>query len=314
MGGAPSLAGLQMADLSYQKQEAKQAVALMSAGSFGAAFAVWIFPLDLGSKCAISAAMQVVILCGGKGTRLREETEFRPKPMLPIGEFPILWHIMKIYAHYGHDRFILCLGYKGDIIRDYFINYRQHVNDFTLKLGNNHKLTYHDTSGEDHWTVTLANTGEETMTGARVKRVAQYIKGETFMLTYGDGVGDIDIPALLAFHRSHGKLATLTGVSPPGRFGELTMKDHRIVEFNEKPQTVGGLINGGFFVCQREVFRYFNDDPGLILEQAPLRQLAADGQLMCYPHRGFWQPMDTFREFELLNRMWREGKAPWKVW
>ena len=258
--------------------------------------------------------MQVVILCGGKGTRLREETEYRPKPMLPIGDFPILWHIMKTYAHHGHNEFVLCLGYKGQVIKDYFLNYRHVVNDFTLKLGQPGKIAFHNSSNEENWTVTLANTGEEAMTGARVKRVEQYLAGDTFMLTYGDGVGDVNIAELLEFHRRHGKLATLTGVSPPGRFGELSMQDNRVIEFNEKPQTTGGLINGGFFVCQREVLRYLTDDPGLILEQAPLRKLAADGQLMCFPHQGFWQPMDTFREFEMLNEMWRKNQAPWKVW
>jgi glucose-1-phosphate cytidylyltransferase len=258
--------------------------------------------------------MQVVILCGGKGTRLREETEYRPKPMVPIGEHPILWHIMKIYAHHGHQEFILCLGYKGQVIKDYFVNYRQIVNDFTLRLGAHKEPVFHGASQEEDWTVTFAHTGEETMTGGRVKRIEKYIKGDAFMLTYGDGVGNVDIAALLEFHRRHGKLATLTGVSPPGRFGELAMENHRVTEFNEKPQTVGGVINGGFFVFQRDVFRYFNDDPGLILEREPLRKLAADGQLMCFPHRGFWQPMDTFREFELLNELWRKNQAPWKVW
>ncbi len=259
--------------------------------------------------------VKVVILCGGKGTRLREETEYRPKPMVPIGDYPILWHIMKTYAHYVYEDFILCLGYKGEVIKEYFLNYRNLVNDFTLKLGQNRDLTYHGHSGEERWSVTLANTGEESMTGARVKRIEKYITGDTFMLTYGDGVGNVNIKELLEFHKAHGKLATLTGVSPPGRFGEMAMINHRVTEFNEKPQSVGGLINGGFFVFHRDVFRYFFDDhPGLILEQEPLRRLAADHQLMCYEHRGFWQPMDTFREFELLNRLWRDGKAPWKVW
>jgi glucose-1-phosphate cytidylyltransferase len=206
------------------------------------------------------------------------------------------------------------LGYKGQVIKDYFLNYRQIVSDFTLTLGQNQEITYHNTSGEENWVVTLANTGEDAMTGARVKRVEKFIQGDTFLVTYGDGVGNIDLAALLDFHRRHGRLATLTGVSPPGRFGELTMQDHRVTEFNEKPQTVGGMINGGFFVFQREVFRYFNDRSDLVLEQGPLRKLAADGQLMCFPHKGFWQPMDTFREFELLNNLWRTNQAPWKVW
>lgn len=262
----------------------------------------------------ITAPMQVVILCGGKGTRLREETEYRPKPMVPIGEYPILWHIMKTYAHYGHDEFILCLGYKGQAIKDYFLNYRQRVNDFTLRLGQQAATVYHGASREEDWTVTLAHTGEEAMTGARVKRIEKFIKGDTFLLTYGDGVSDVDVQAVVAFHRKHGRLATLMGVSPPSRFGELKVKNQRVIKFDEKPQSSDRLINGGYFVFSRDVFKYFNDDPRLVLEQEPLRALAKDGQLMCYPHPGFWQPMDTFREFEMLNRMWREGRAPWKVW
>ena len=257
--------------------------------------------------------MQVVILCGGKGTRLREETEYRPKPMVPVGDKPILWHIMKLYAHHGHRDFVLCLGYKGEVIKDYFLNYRNVVDDFTIRLATR-DITFHGTGPAEDWSVTLANTGEDSMTGARVQRARNYLAGDTFMLTYGDGVGNVDINALLKFHRGHGRLATLTGVRPPGRFGELSTDNHCITEFNEKPQTSGGRINGGFFVFSREVLRYFNDDPNLILEQEPLRALAADRQLMCFPHDGFWQPMDTFREFELLNNLWRSGKAPWKVW
>jgi glucose-1-phosphate cytidylyltransferase len=258
--------------------------------------------------------MQVVILCGGKGTRLREETEYRPKPMVPIGDYPILWHIMKTYAHFGHADFVLCLGYKGSVIKDYFLSYQTAVSDFTLRLGNSHELTYHSSPVAEDWKVTLANTGEDTMTGGRVKRIEKYITDDLFLLTYGDGVGNIDLRALVEFHKRHGKLATLTGVRPPGRFGELSTQNDRITEFNEKPQTTAGRINGGYFVFSRAVFRYFNDDPGLILEQEPLRRLAADGELMCFPHDGFWQPMDTFREFELLNQLWSQGKAPWKVW
>lgn len=259
--------------------------------------------------------MQVVILCGGKGTRLREETEYRPKPMVPVGDFPILWHIMKTYAHYGHKEFILCLGYKGQVIKDYFLNYRYLSNDFTLKLGQDQELAFHGSAGgEDDWTITMANTGEDTMTGGRVKRVEKYIKGDYVMLTYGDGVGNIDINALIEFHKKHGKLATLTGVRPPGRFGELMTDDSLITEFNEKPQTSGGRINGGFFVFSRDVFKYLSADAGSILEQEPLRSLAADRQLACYPHDGFWQPMDTFREFEMLNQLWAKKQAPWKVW
>jgi len=258
--------------------------------------------------------MEVVILCGGKGTRLREETEYRPKPMVPIGDRPILWHIMRIYAHYGCHEFVLCLGYKGEMIKDYFLKYRQAVSDFTVRLGADSKPVYHDAHLEEDWTVTLANTGAETMTGCRVKRIQKYIRGDTFMLTYGDGVGNVDIAKLAAFHQSHGRIATLTGVRPAGRFGELVTDRNRVTEFNEKPQTAAGQINGGFFVFSRRLFEFLDDDPDLILEREPLRRLAAAGELMCYAHEGFWQPMDTFREFELLNELWRKGQAPWKVW
>jgi len=258
--------------------------------------------------------MQVVILCGGKGTRLREETEYRPKPMLPIGEHPILWHIMKLYAHYGHTDFVLCLGYKGDMIKDYILNYRYLNSDLTVHLGQKREVVFHEACDEAAWTVTLASTGEDTMTGARLKRIEKFIKGDLFMMSYGDGVGNVDLRALLEFHQRHGKLVTLTGVRPPGRFGELVTKDDLITEFNEKPQTTAGRINGGFFVFSRKFFDYLNEDAGLILEQAPLRRVAADDQLMCFPHDGFWQPMDTFREFELLNQLWKSERAPWKVW
>lgn len=257
--------------------------------------------------------MEVVILCGGKGTRLREETEYRPKPMVPIGERPIVWHIMKIYAQHGFKKFVLCLGYKGDVIKDYFLNYRQHASDVTLKFGKNTEVTYHDTCPED-WTITLADTGAETMTGGRVKRIEKYLTSDTFMLTYGDGVGDVDITKVLEFHRKHGKIATITGVRPAGRFGELLTHNGQVNDFKEKPQTTEGQINGGFFIFSRKLFNYLNDDPMLVLEFEPLRKLAAEGQLMCYSHDGFWQPMDTFREFELLNRLWNQDQAPWKTW
>lgn len=258
--------------------------------------------------------MQVVILCGGKGTRLREETEYRPKPMLPIGRQPILWHIMKLYAHYGHKDFVLCLGYKGQSIKDYILNYRYLNSDFTVRLGEKNEVVFHNPSDESDWTVTLADTGEDTMTGARLKRVEKYIRGDVFLMSYGDGVGDVNLRGLIEFHKQHGKLVTLTGVRPPGRFGELGTSDHLVTEFNEKPQTTDGVINGGFFVFSRKFFDYLSDDPNLVLEQSPLRRAAADKQLMCFHHEGFWQPMDTFREFELLNHLWETNQAPWKVW
>lgn len=260
--------------------------------------------------------MKVVILCGGKGTRLREETEYRPKPMVPIGNHPILWHIMKTYASYGFKEFILCLGYKGEIIKDYFRNYLWMAGDVTLKLGRNPSVRFHDNHDEQDWSVTLAETGSETMTAGRLKRIQRYLKDDdTFLFTYGDGVGDIDIPATLDFHRSHGKLVSLTAVHPPGRFGELGLEGDGVVrEFNEKPQAEGGWINGGFFVASTKVFDYLEDSDAMMFEQDPIRQIAAEGELRAYKHRGFWQPMDTYQEFLLLNRLWNEGKAPWKRW
>jgi glucose-1-phosphate cytidylyltransferase len=260
--------------------------------------------------------MKVVILCGGKGTRLREETEFRPKPMLPIGNRPILWHIMKIYAFHGHKDFILCLGYKGEMIKEYFRNYLWNTCDTTLTLGRKPSVKFHAHHDEEDWRVTLADTGEESMTGYRVRLVERYLgRNKEFLLTYGDGVGDIDIAASIAHHRQHGKVCTITAVHPPGRFGELTMRPNGEVSgFNEKPQTEGGLINGGFMVCSRQLFEHLPDDPQMMLEQEPLRNLSTEGRLGAYPHRGFWQPMDTAQEFRLLNQLWSSGRAPWKVW
>jgi glucose-1-phosphate cytidylyltransferase len=259
--------------------------------------------------------MKVVILCGGKGTRLREETEYRPKPMLPIGNRPIVWHIMKLYAHYGFNEFILCLGYKGDVIREYFQNYRWMTNDVTLKLKHGAEAQFHTDSGEEDWTVTLADTGEETMTAGRLKRIEKYLDGDTFLFTYGDGVGDIDIAATIALHRASGKELTLTAVHPPGRFGELSFQDDTAVgSFNEKPQVEEGWINGGFFVASKSVLARLKDADQLMFEQEPLKDLTRRGQLQAYKHKGFWQPMDTYQEYLLLNQVWAEGKAPWKVW
>lgn len=260
--------------------------------------------------------MKVVILCGGKGTRLREETEFRPKPMLPIGNRPILWHIMKIYAHHGFKEFILCLGYKGEIIKDYFRNYIWNTCDMTLQLGRRPEAKFHNGHGEEDWTVTLAETGENSMTAYRLRLVEKYLSDdEQFLFTYGDGVGSVDIPASIRHHRESGKAVTLTAVHPPGRFGELGLDGGTTVSgFNEKPQVEGGYINGGFMVCDREIFRYIPDDPNMMLEQDPLRNLSADRKLNAYLHKNFWQPMDTYQEFLLLNRMWDSGKAPWKIW
>jgi glucose-1-phosphate cytidylyltransferase len=259
--------------------------------------------------------MKVVILCGGKGTRLHEETEYRPKPMVPIGNRPILWHIMKTYAAHGHTDFILCLGYKGDQIKDWFRNYRWMVSDVTMRLGDEGQVCFHDLADEMNWTVTLADTGQETMTGGRIKRVERYLgNDDEFLLTYGDGVGNVDITASIEHHRKAGKLLTLTGVRPPGRFGELQVSNGIVTTFFEKPQVTGGRINGGYFVASRGMFRYLDSDPSLVFEQEPLSALSRDGELACFLHDGFWQPMDTYQEYLLLNRLWADGQAQWKVW
>jgi glucose-1-phosphate cytidylyltransferase len=261
--------------------------------------------------------MKVVILCGGKGTRLREETEYRPKPMVPIGNRPILWHIMKIYAAHGFNEFVLCLGYKGEMIKDFFRNYLWMTSDVSLRLGRKPDLKFHNHHGEEDWCVTLADTGEETMTAGRIRRIKSYIGDDPeFFLTYGDGVGNIDITASLAFHRKHGKKLTVTAVRPPGRFGEMGVgKDNRVLEFNEKPSVTEGRINGGFFVASRSVFDCLEDDAdNVMFEQKPVKTIAREGQLMAFPHDGFWQPMDTFFEYTQLNRLWADGKAPWKTW
>ncbi|MFQ3581320.1 glucose-1-phosphate cytidylyltransferase [Chloracidobacterium validum] len=262
--------------------------------------------------------MKVAILCGGRGTRLREVSETIPKPMVPVGEHPILWHVMKLYAAHGFTDFVLLLGYKGVVIREYFLNFAAYEADVTVDLSatGDRRLTFHGLPSEP-WRVTLVNTGEDTLTGGRVRRARRYLEtDELFCLTYGDGVGDIDLTGLLAFHRAHGRLATVTAVRPPGRFGELALDDARCVRvFNEKPQVSGGYINGGFFIFHRDVIeRYFPDRDDLMLEKEPLEALARDGQLMAFQHDGFWQPMDTPREFQLLNDLWRSGRAPWKIW
>jgi len=260
--------------------------------------------------------MKVVILCGGKGTRLREETEYRPKPMVPIGGRPILWHIMKIYAAHGHSDFILCLGYKGDMIRDYFRNYQLYSSDATLTLGRTPKAVFHQSYAEETWKVTLAETGENSLTAYRIRQIKKYIgRDKTFLLTYGDGVGRIDVEASIRQHLKSGAACTVTAVHPPGRFGELSIDaGQRVLAFNEKPQAEGGYINGGFMVCDRSIFDYIPDDPSMMLEQAPMKNLARDGKLSAYSHDGFWQPMDTYQEFSLLNRLWDSGSAPWKLW
>jgi glucose-1-phosphate cytidylyltransferase len=260
--------------------------------------------------------VKAVILCGGQGTRIRDASELLPKPMLPIGGKPIVWHIMKSYAQHGVREFVLCLGYKGWVVKEFFLNYRAMTTDLTVTLGRHDTLEFHNRHDEEDWKVTLAETGEATMTGGRVAAIRRYVEGDDlFLLTYGDGVSDVDIGATLAFHKRSGRVATVTAVRPPGRFGEMRIDDGAVTEFNEKPNATEGFINGGFFVMDaRRIWPYLGDDPQTVLEREPLRKLAADGQLVAFPHTGFWQPMDTAREYQLLNELWASGKAPWKSW
>jgi len=255
--------------------------------------------------------MKTVILAGGLGTRLAEETEVRPKPMIEVGNKPIIWHIMKIYAHHGITDFVVALGYKGEYIKRYFLEYATLSKSFKITTSSG-QIQPIDGIVED-WTVELIDTGHETQTGGRVKKLASVLNDQTFMLTYGDGVGDIDISALLAFHRSHGKLATVTAVRPTSRFGGLVFKGDEVCEFSEKPQIGEGWINGGFFVMEPQVIEYIESDD-VILEKEPLENLAADGQLMAYKHDSFWQPMDTLREVQILRTMWEQDEALWKIW
>ncbi|OPY16599.1 MAG: Glucose-1-phosphate cytidylyltransferase [Syntrophus sp. PtaB.Bin075] len=258
--------------------------------------------------------IQIVILCGGMGTRLREETEFRPKPMVNIGSHPLLWHIMKYYSQFGHKDFILALGYKGEMIKNYFCHYELMNNDVTIELGQPERTCIHYAHDEAGWKITLADTGEKTLKGARLKKVERYIRGDMFMMTYGDGIADVDINELLAFHKAHGKMATVTGINPASRFGELKIDGDRVEAFREKPRNGNGLINGGFLVFNREIFNYLTTDDSCDLEIGPLEQIAREGQLMVYKHRGFWACMDTLRDMEYLNRIWNAGEARWKIW
>jgi glucose-1-phosphate cytidylyltransferase len=258
--------------------------------------------------------MKIVILCGGLGTRLREETEYRPKPMVNIGNRPILWHIMKIYAQYGHKEFILSLGYKGEMIKEYFYHYEIMNNDVTLELGCPEKIRIHQSHEENGWLITLADTGQKALKGARLKRVEKYITDDTFMMTYGDGVADIDVNALLAFHHSHGKLATVTGINPASRFGELKIKGDRVEAFYEKPEATSGLVSGGFFVFNKGIFDYLSVEENCDLELGALEKIAHEGQFMVYKHDGSWACMDTLRDMDYLNKLWDENKAFWKIW
>lgn len=261
-------------------------------------------------------SIPVVILCGGKGTRMKEETEFRPKPMVLVGDRPMIWHIMKTYAHYGFKDFMLCLGYKGEMIRDYFFNYDWNHSDVMLELGGKKVTKLQNSHEEEDWRIWLVDTGQETMTGGRLKRLATYLDqngSEMFLGTYGDGVANVNISELVAFHQSHGKLATVTAVRPPSRFGELVIEANLVSNFKEKPQVSEGWINGGYFVLHRKVLDLIENDD-TIFEAEPLRILAERGELAVYNHSGFWQCMDTYRELELLSQMHARQEAAWEVW
>lgn len=257
--------------------------------------------------------MKVLLLAGGLGTRLSEETDIRPKPMVEIGGRPILWHIMKLYSAYGFNDFVILLGYKGYYIKEYFANYFRHQSDMTIDLAAN-QTTYFNNKAEP-WKITLIDTGHETMTGGRVKRAQELIGDEPFMLTYGDGVSDINIEELVAFHKGHGKAMTMTSAQPDGRFGALQISnDRQVTQFLEKPKGDGGWINAGFFVCEPKVFDYITEGDGTIFEQAPLQNLARDGEIYTFQHEGFWKPMDTLRDKQELQKLWDSRQAPWKVW
>ena len=255
--------------------------------------------------------MKIVILAGGYGTRIRDVSEDVPKPMIKIGPYPIIWHIMKHYSKFGFDEFVICLGFKGNTIKDFFLNYQEFTRDFTIDYGLG-DINFHTDQNESSWKVTLVDTGLDTMTGGRVSRIKKYIKDENFMLTYGDGLSDVNISKLIDFHKSNNKILTVSGVRPPGRFGEMVSDEkNNVVEFNEIPQTSSGRINGGYFVAKRELFKYLSDDENLVFEQEPIKSLVKDNQLAMYKHNGFWQPMDTSREYKLLNSLYESGKAPW---
>jgi glucose-1-phosphate cytidylyltransferase len=255
---------------------------------------------------------KVIILAGGQGMRLREETEYKPKPMVEVGGKPLLWHIMKQYAFYGFDDFVICLGYKGPHIKSYFLNFDFLMSDFTIQLGQRESIVCHDRGAETGWKVTLADTGLLAETGCRLKSVEKYVQDcDLIMMTYGDGLANVDMNELVKFHKSHGRIATVTGVSPPSRFGELLVRDNLVETFSEKPQVAEGKINGGFFVFDRRVFNYVEKSPSCSFEREPLQRLAAEGQLMMYAHKGFWHCVDTMRDLVQLNQMWDKGQAPW---
>jgi len=259
--------------------------------------------------------VKTVILCGGFGTRIRDVADDIPKPMIPIGRLPILWHLMKYYAAFGFDDFVLCLGYKGQVIKDFFLNYETATRDVTVRLDSSNELVFHTRHDESSWKVTLAETGAETMTGGRIAKIRNYVEAERFFLTYGDGLSDIDLRALLEFHVSQKTTATVTGVRPPGRFGELTLNEKGLAQqFNEKPQASGGRISGGFFVCEPSIFEVLPDNDELVFEEEPIRTLVSRQQLSVFEHDGFWQCMDTYRDWQLLTSLAKSAKAPWKIW
>jgi len=259
--------------------------------------------------------MKTVILCGGYGTRIRDVADDIPKPMIPVGRFPILWHLMKYYATFGHNDFVLCLGYKGQVIKDFFLNYQAHTQDFTILLDSPDKIQFHSKNSELNWKVTLVDTGLDSMTGSRVKKIQSFVKDAPFFLTYGDGLSNIDLTALESFHKSKGKTLTVTGVRPPGRFGELQASvDGIVTEFNEKPQASDGLISGGFFVCEPQIFELLDNQDDLVFEQGPVRTLVSRQDMAVFRHDGFWQCMDTARDWQLLNHLLQANQAPWKNW
>jgi glucose-1-phosphate cytidylyltransferase len=258
--------------------------------------------------------MPVVVLAGGAGARLREETERIPKPLVEVGHQPILWHIMKLYSHYGFRRFVLCLGYKGWAIKQYGLSYRDPLADFTGDRAAGRGPVFRNDLGDEDWEITCAETGQVAGTGTRLYRVRRYIDTDTFMFTYGDGIGAIDLLALLEHHRRQGRVGTVTGVHPTSRYGEMRVEGAKVVEFNEKPTMPEGFVSGGFFVVNRGIFDYLSDDEDLFFEAEPLQKLARDGELSVFPHEGFWQGLDTYRDLRYLTRLWRSGDAPWKVW
>jgi len=257
----------------------------------------------------------VVILCGGKGTRMREETEHRPKPLVHIGTKPILWHIMKIYASYNYKNFVLALGYKGELIKRYFYDYFIMASDFTINFSRNNEIVFHNAVNLNiDWNVTLVDTGLEAFKGARIKRIERFIDTPYFLMTYGDGVSDVNIKGLVDYHLRHRKIGTLTAVRPPSRFGDIVVQNGQVIKFSEKTQASKGLINGGFFVFNRDIFDYLSDDDSCDFEYGPLEKLAEDGQLMTYEHQGQWECMDNIRDIEHLNKIWKDNKAFWKIW